>query len=67
MLESIALLGAATANFAERCVAGLAATDRGPALVEQGLMLATALGPGDRLRRGRDAREGRLQERPDDP
>jgi fumarate hydratase class II len=45
MLESIALLGAASANFAERCVEGLAATDRGPALVEQGLMLATALAP----------------------
>ena len=27
------------------CVEGLAATDRGPALVEQGLMLATALAP----------------------
>ena len=45
LLESIELLGAATANFAERTVAGLAATERGPELVEQGLMLATALAP----------------------
>ncbi len=45
LLESIELLGAATANFSARCVEGLTATDRGPALVEQGLMLATALAP----------------------
>jgi fumarate hydratase class II len=45
MLESIELLAAATANFAERTVSGLVATERGPALVEQGLMLATALAP----------------------
>jgi fumarate hydratase class II len=45
LLESIELLGAAAANFAERAVEGLRATDRGPLLVEQGLMLATALAP----------------------
>jgi len=45
MLESIELLAAATRNFAERCIDGLTATDRGPQLVEQGLMLATALAP----------------------
>jgi fumarate hydratase, class II len=45
LLESIALLSAAARNFAERAVTGLTATDRGPALVEQGLMLATALAP----------------------
>jgi fumarate hydratase class II len=45
LLESIELLAAATANFAERAVAGVTATERGPALVEQGLMLATALAP----------------------
>jgi fumarate hydratase class II len=45
MLESIELVAAAARNFAERCVMGLTATDRGPALVEQGLMLATALAP----------------------
>ena len=45
MLESIALLAASADNFAARCVEGLRATDRGPALVEQGLMLATALAP----------------------
>jgi fumarate hydratase, class II len=45
LLESIALLAASARNFADRTVAGLAATDRGPAFVEQGLMLATALAP----------------------
>ena len=45
LLESITLLAAASRNFADRCVSGITATDRGPALVEQGLMLATALAP----------------------
>jgi fumarate hydratase class II len=45
LLESIALLGASARNVADRAVRGLTATDRGPALVEQGLMLATALVP----------------------
>ncbi len=45
MLESVTLLGAAADNFAARCVEGLTATERGPQLVEQGLMLATALAP----------------------
>jgi fumarate hydratase class II len=45
MLESIELLSAAASNFSSRCIEGLTATDRGPALVEQGLMLATALAP----------------------
>jgi len=45
VLESIALLAAGARNFADRAVAGLTATERGPALVEQGLMLATALAP----------------------
>jgi fumarate hydratase class II len=45
VLESITLLAAATRNFADRCVEGIVATSRGPELVEQGLMLATALAP----------------------
>jgi len=45
MLESITLLAAATRNFADRCVDGLQATDRGPELVERSPMLATALNP----------------------
>jgi fumarate hydratase class II len=45
LLESIELLAAAAANFSRRTVDGLIATDRGPALVEQGLRLATALAP----------------------
>jgi fumarate hydratase class II len=45
LLESIALLSAAAENFSARCIEGLEATERGPQLVEQGLMLATALAP----------------------
>jgi fumarate hydratase class II len=45
VLETIALLAASTQNLASQCVAGIKATDRGPRLVEQGLMLATALAP----------------------
>jgi len=45
LLESLELLAAAAANFSRRTVDGLVATERGPALVEQGLMLATALAP----------------------
>jgi fumarate hydratase class II len=45
LLESATLLAAAADNFAARCVEGLRATGRGPELLEQGLMLATALVP----------------------
>ena len=45
LLESAELLAAAADNFASRTVEGIEATDRGPELVEQGLMLATALAP----------------------
>ncbi len=46
LLESIRLLGAAAGLFAERCIAGLDAdAARAAALVEQSLMLATALAP----------------------
>ncbi len=45
MLESITLLANSARNFSERCVEGLQATERGPDLVEKGLMLATAFAP----------------------
>jgi fumarate hydratase class II len=45
ILESISLLAASARNFRVRLVEGVTATDRGPHLVEQGLMLATALAP----------------------
>ncbi|TMC63360.1 MAG: class II fumarate hydratase [Chloroflexota bacterium] len=45
LLESIALLSAAAQNLGEKCIAGIKATERGPQMVEQGLMLATALAP----------------------
>ncbi len=68
LVESAELLGAAAGNFAVRTVEGLRATERGPELVEQGLMLATALAPligydeaaklaKDALRTGRTIRE----------
>jgi fumarate hydratase class II len=72
LLESIDLLGAAAANFSARCIEGLVATERGPQLVEQGLMLATALAPvigydeaatlaKDALKSGRTIRELALE------
>jgi len=45
LLQAIELLAAGSDNFAERCVKGLRATERGPEMVERGLMLATALAP----------------------
>jgi fumarate hydratase class II len=45
LLQSIELLAASAENFSEQCVAGLQATEHGPAMVERGLMLATALAP----------------------
>ena len=44
-VSSIEILGAATSNFASRCIAGLKATARGPELVEQGLAICTGLVP----------------------
>ncbi|MDQ4106002.1 MAG: class II fumarate hydratase [Actinomycetota bacterium] len=45
LLQSIGLLATTSANLAAQCVEGLQATERGPELVERGLMLATALAP----------------------
>ena len=45
LLESIAVLSASAQNFARQSIAGIKATERGPQMVEQGLMLATALAP----------------------
>src|SRR5256886_4543440 len=45
LLETIALLAASARNFAEQCVRGLRPTEQGPAMVERGLMLATAPPP----------------------
>ena len=45
LLESIALLAASAQNLARQSIVGIKATQRGPQLVEQGLMLATALVP----------------------
>ena len=45
LLQSTDILGSAAANLANQTVVGLEATERGPELVEKGLMLATALAP----------------------
>ena len=45
LLQSVALLAASARNFAVQCVSGITATDTGPAMVEKGLMLGTALAP----------------------
>ena len=45
LVQSIEILGAATRNFAERCVRGIKATARGPELVERGLAICTGLVP----------------------
>ncbi|MBI2756688.1 MAG: class II fumarate hydratase [Chloroflexi bacterium] len=45
LLQALQYLAAATRNFADQLVVNLKATDRGPAMVEQGLMLVTALAP----------------------
>lgn len=43
--ESIVLMANSCTNFAKQCIDGLTATQKGPELVERGLMLATALAP----------------------
>jgi fumarate hydratase class II len=45
LVSSIEILAAATKNFAERCVRGLRATERGPEMVERGLAICTGLVP----------------------
>lgn len=45
LLQSIELLASASSNFATKCVDGLKATETGPARVEMGLALCTALVP----------------------
>jgi fumarate hydratase, class II len=45
LLQSIELLANACTNLTDQCVVGIQATERGPELVETGLMLATALAP----------------------
>ena len=45
LVSGVEILGAATRNFAERCVRGIEATGRGPELVERGLAICTGLVP----------------------
>jgi fumarate hydratase class II len=45
LIEGVEILGAATKNFAERCVRGIVATNQGLESLERSLALATALVP----------------------
>jgi fumarate hydratase, class II len=45
LLQSAALLASSARNLATQCVDGITATGNGPAMVERGLMLTTALAP----------------------
>jgi len=45
LLQSIDLLAHAADNFTVNCIEGLTATNRGPEMVEKGLMITTALAP----------------------
>jgi fumarate hydratase class II len=45
LLQSIELLANAAENLTDQSIVGIQATERGPELVETGLMLATALAP----------------------
>ncbi len=45
ILESISLLTNSCSNLTKQCINGLMATDRGPAMVERGLAICTALAP----------------------
>ena len=45
LLQSIDLLATSTDNLVAQCVDGILATERGPEMVERGLMLTTALAP----------------------
>lgn len=45
LLESIDLLSSAAVNLTKQCINGLIATDKGPAMVMQGLAICTALAP----------------------
>jgi fumarate hydratase class II len=45
LLQSIELLSKSIDNLVEQCIDGIRATERGPEMVERGLMLTTALAP----------------------
>ena len=45
LLESISIMANSCRNLAEKCIKGLKATQKGPALVEQGLAIGTGLAP----------------------
>ena len=45
ILESIELLATSAKNLARQCINGLAATDKGPEMVMEGLAICTALAP----------------------
>ena len=67
LLQSIALLANAAENFAAQASRALKATEQGPRMVEQGLMLGTALAPRHRLRQAADIAKAAAKSGPDHP
>ncbi len=45
LLQSVDLLASASKNLADQCISGLAATEKGPEMVERGLAIVTTLVP----------------------
>jgi fumarate hydratase, class II len=45
LLEAIEVLASGIRNFTAQCIRGIQATDNGPAMVERGLAICTALAP----------------------
>ena len=45
LLESIEILSTSCSNFADQCISGLAATSKGPDMVQNGLAIVTTLVP----------------------
>jgi fumarate hydratase, class II len=45
LLQSIDLLSSVSSNFVDNCIDGIKATEKGPEMLEKGLMLCTALVP----------------------
>ncbi len=45
LLQSVSLMATVVDNFAEQCVKGIVATEKGPEMVEKGLAICTGLAP----------------------
>jgi fumarate hydratase class II len=45
LIHAVELLGSCASNLTKQCITGIKATDKGPAMVEQGLSMCTSLAP----------------------